>query len=56
MLDTGLTEPSQSAWSSPCLLVPKPDDSVRFCTDFRKINALTKADPFPPPGIEDCID
>ena len=56
MLGIGLTEPSHSAWSSPRLLVPKPDDSVRFCTDFRKINVLTKADPFPPLGIEDCID
>ena len=52
MLDSGLIEPSHSAWSSPCLLVPKSDGSVRFCTDFR----MTKADSFLLPRIEDCID
>ncbi len=48
--------PSQSAWSSPCLLVPKSDSSVRFCTDYRKVNAVTKPDFFPLPRMEDCID
>ena len=56
MLDTGLIEPSHSALSSPCLLIPKPDGSVRFCTDFRKVTALTKDDSFPCSRIEDCID
>lgn len=52
----GLAEPSNSAWSSPCILVPKPDDTPRFCTDFRKVNAVTKPDSFPLPRMEDCID
>ena len=56
MLDAGLVEPSNSAWSSPCLLVPKPDGTFRFCTDFRKVNSLTKGDSYPLPRIEDCID
>ena len=56
MLDNDLIEASQSPWSSPCILVPKPDKSYRFCTDFRKVNAVTKADSYPLPRIEDCID
>ena len=28
----------------------------RFCTDFRKVNCVTKSDCFPLPRIEDCID
>lgn len=42
--------------SMVCLLVPKPDRSSRFCTDYRKVNALTKADSFSLPHMEDCVD
>ena len=56
MLQNKIIEPSSSDWSSPCILVPKPDGTYRFCTDFRKLNAVTKADSFPLPRIEDCID
>lgn len=52
----GLAEPSSSPWSSPCLLVPKSDGNYRFCTDYRKINAVTVPDCFPLPRMEDCID
>ena len=41
---------------SPCLLVNKPDGSFRFCTDYRKVNAVTKPDSFPLPRVDGCID
>ncbi|XP_073721213.1 uncharacterized protein [Misgurnus anguillicaudatus] len=56
MLQYGIAEPSSSAWSSPCLLVEKPDGTHRFCTDFRKVNAITKPDSYPLPRLDDCID
>ncbi|KAL2085082.1 hypothetical protein ACEWY4_018402 [Coilia grayii] len=56
LVDNGLAKPSSSAWSSPCLLVPKPDGTFRFCTDYRKVNAVTKPDSFPLPRMEDCVD
>ena len=56
MLDNNIIERSSSAWSSPCILVPKPDKSYRFCTDYRKVNVCTKADSYPIPRIDDCID
>jgi len=56
MLSNGIIEQSQSEWSSPCLLVAKGDGGYRFCTDFRKVNLVTKADSYPIPRVEDCID
>ena len=38
LLDNDFIEPSQSEWSSPCILVPKPDGTYRMCTDYRKVN------------------
>ena len=56
MLKHDIIRPSSSSWSSPCVLVPKPNGSVRFCTDYRKVNAVTKTDVFPIPRVDDCID
>ena len=56
LLENGLAIPSNSAWSSPCILVPKKDGSQRFCTDFRKVNNITQPDSFPLPRMEDCVD
>ena len=56
MLDKDIIEPSQSSWASPCILVPKPNGSIRYCTDYRKVNILNKTDSFPIPRMEDCID
>lgn len=56
LIEHGLAVPSSSPWCSPCLLVPKPDGTSRFCTDYRKVNQLTKSDSFPLPRIDDCVD
>ena len=56
LLGNNLAIPSSSAWSSPCLLVPKSDGSMRFCTDYRKVNNVTVADSYPLPRMEDCVD
>lgn len=56
MLDNHIAEPCSSSWASPCLLVNKPDKTFRPCTDFRKVNNITKPDLFPLPRMEDCID
>ncbi len=55
LVRNGFAVASQSPWSSPCILEPKSEGSFRFCTDFRKVN-VTKADSFPLPRIEDCVD
>ena len=56
LLKNNLAEPSKSPWASPCILVPKPDGSHRFCTDYRKVNKVTVPDSYPLPLIEDLID
>ena len=56
MLENDIIQSSNSNWSSPCILVLKPDGSVRFCTDYRKVNNVTKTDAYPIPRIDDCID
>lgn len=56
LLTHNLAEPSFSAWSSPCLLVNKPDGSYRFCTDYRRLNSVTKPDCYPLPRCDDCVD
>ena len=56
MLENNIAEPSNSSWASPCLLVTKPDSTFRPCTDFRKVNNVTKPDVFPLPRMEDCVD
>lgn len=38
MIKNGIAKPSFSEWSSPCILVGKPDGTYRFCSDFRKVN------------------
>ena len=56
LLANDLAEPSDSEWSSPCVLVKKGDGSYRFCTDYRKVNSITVSDSHPLPRISDCVD
>jgi hypothetical protein len=66
-LKAGIIEPSDSNFSSPCILVPKksepeigkpinPMDSNRLVIDFRNLNKYTIKDNHPMPLISDLID
>lgn len=56
ILDKNIAEPSSSAWSSLCVLLVKSDGSDRFCTDYHKVNSITKTDCFPLRQVNDCVD
>ena len=47
LLDNDFIEPSQSECSSPCILVSISDGTLRMCTDYRKVNFVTKLTHFP---------
>ena len=55
-LEAGVIEPAQTEWASPVLLAPKKDGKMRFCVDFRRLNAATIPDTYPLPRMDDCID
>ncbi|KAI3374507.1 hypothetical protein L3Q82_006322 [Scortum barcoo] len=56
MLELGVIEPSTSEWSNPIVLVIKKDGSIRFCIDFRKVNAQSEFDAYPLPRLDDLIE
>ena len=56
MIELGVIEPKISAYSSPIVLVPKINGSVRFCIDFRKLNNVTEFDAEPMPNMEEVIN
>ena len=56
MLASDVIRPSNSPWASPVLMVKKKDGSLRFCVDFRQLNATTVKDAHPLPWIDDLLD
>jgi Reverse transcriptase (RNA-dependent DNA polymerase) len=56
MLSQGVIEPATSEWAFPIVLEPKSDGLLRFCVDYRRLNAITIPETYPLPRMDECID
>jgi len=56
MRDEGVIEKSTSEYASAVVLARKKDGSWRFCVDYRKLNEITRKDPYPLPRIDEILD
>ena len=56
MLEYGIIRPSRSPYSSPILLVPKPNKTKRLFVDYRQLTAITVQQNWPLPLIADILD
>lgn len=55
MLDRGIIRESRSQRQSPLVVIPKKDESLCLCIDFRTVNAVVKCDDFPMPCLGEMI-
>ncbi len=55
LLDAGYIRASSSPAGAPVLFVKKSGGGLRFCVDYRRLNALTVADRYPLPLIKETM-
>ena len=56
LYEHGLVRDSFSEYGAPVTLAKKPDGTWRFCTDYRRLNAITKEAKYPLPRIDESLD
>ena len=55
-LAKGFIRASRSESASPVLFVKKPGGGLRFCVDYRGLNAITVKNRYPLPLISETLD
>ena len=56
LLDKGFIRVSNSPAAAPVLFAKQPSGKLRFCVDYRALNALTKKDRYPLPLINETLE
>ena len=56
MLEAGIITPSQSSYSTPVVMVPKPDGSWHMCLEYRELENITINDKFLIHFIDELLD
>jgi hypothetical protein len=46
---------SDSEWAAPTFIIPKKNGTVRFISDFRRLNEELKRKPYPIPKIAQML-
>jgi hypothetical protein len=46
----------EATWLSPIIIVPKKNGKMKICIDFKKLNVVTKKDPYPLPFINEVLN
>ena len=54
-MDKGFIQASKSPAGAPVLFVKKPGGGLRFCIDYRGLNAITRKDRYPLPLIRETL-
>ena len=54
-LEKGWIRASSSPGGAPVLFVKKPNGGLRFCVDYRALNAITEKDRYPLPLIKETL-
>ena len=55
LLEHDKIEPSKSPWACGVVMAKKKGDQLRFCCDFRYLNAVTVEDAYPIPRIDESL-
>ena len=55
LLKQDVIEPSSSPWSFALVAAPEKDGKIRWCVDYRRLNAVTRKDTFPLPHTKDNL-
>ena len=56
LVEIGVLEPvSETQWGSPVFIIPKKEGTVRFITDYRKLNQMIVRKPYPLPRIGETM-